>query len=324
MGIIISTSSGITNQYQKYFDKNLLARAVNTLRLNDFARKTNLPMHAGSKQVAWQRWGAAASSNVSTMVEGTALSTFSDMSFTQVTATLAQYAEAVKFSDILEATELFNILDAATERMGEDFALNADDQTRAVLCNGSTAATERFAQQITSFSNLSSAATTAAFVDSQDILDAATNLKNNLAPTFGGSYVGVLPPNCTRDLMRDPDWLAAKEYSDVAGLYKGEVGSLYGVRIVEATNPWREQNGTQYAYSATGPVYVSLILGQDAVGVTTLAGQSPWAPKFIVNRAPSINDPVQNFTTAGVKCYFASAALNQNFVVALRSKTRFV
>ena len=68
-----------------------------------------------------------------------------------------------------------------------------------------------------------------------DIKRAVRTLKNQDAKEIDGSFVGILHPDAAYDLMRDPEWLAPKEYVDTDGIYNGEIGKLYGVRFVENT-----------------------------------------------------------------------------------------
>ena len=83
------------------------------------------------------------------------------------------------------------------------------------------------------------AATTAAdtTMKAEGVLDSMTRLKRNRAPMINGGYVLATDPRVARDLMRDADWLNASNYGNKGQpFYKGEVGSIYGCRVVTQTN----------------------------------------------------------------------------------------
>jgi len=317
----ISTTS-LAGQYQIYFSRDLLKYAINTLRLNGFGMQAELPKNTGAKQISWFRFGSADDSQVQTLTEGTPISTFRDLALTQVNVSLTQYGEAIKLTDILSFTQLYDAMKQAAKTLGEDAALKADSISREAIA-GAPGAIERWAQGLGSFTNLGNAQTTAAFLDSQDLLDAATNLKVNLTPMIDGSYVAVVPPQVARDLLRDPDFLEAAKYSNVSALYKGEIGSLYGVRIVIATNPHREVIGTQYTHNAAGTIFTTLIMGDQSFGVAKLSGDSPFSPKMYIVDQPDKSDPLNQTKVIAYKLFYNAKLLNGNFVVALRSKTRF-
>jgi N4-gp56 family major capsid protein len=320
----VTTSTTLSNTYQKYFSKKLLDHAVDELRLNEFALEAELPKNAGSKIITFFRKAAADASNVVTLSEGTPISTFRDVTLTPIDVTLAQIGEAAKITDIVTMTGLFDALKQSIDTMGEDCALDADTRTRNVLCHASTGLGKRYAQGLASFASLAASSVANAKLTGADILDAATSLKNSKAPRINGGFVAILPPSVSRDVMRDSDWLDAAKYSDVRKLYKGEIGTIWGVRCVEATNPFIEA-GTEGTYNAGGAILTTIVTGRGAYGVPKLAGtQSPWTPKVIINDKPDKSDPLNQFITAGWKAYWAAAVLNAAFGRALRSKTAFV
>ena len=136
--------------------------------------------------------------------------------------------------------------------------------------------------------------------------------------------MAIMPPQVSRDLMNDSDWLEAHKYSDVNGLYKGEAGSIHGVRVVEATNPYREdESGAKGTHAAAGEIYSTIITGGDAYGVPALAGDSPMSPKIVVTDTPDKSDPLNQLTTIGFKLFYTSVALNSNWFVVFRSKSAY-
>ena len=68
-----------------------------------------------------------------------------------------------------------------------------------------------------------------------DVKKAVRALKVQNAEPVDDSFVGIIHPDCTYDLMRDSEWMDVKAYSDPKDIYSGEIGRLYGVRFVETT-----------------------------------------------------------------------------------------
>lgn len=325
-------TSTLTNTYQTYFSKKLLEHAIQELRLNEFAMEAELPRNVGSLEIRWFRPGTADATQVQTLAEGTPISTFRNVTYSPVSATLVQYGEAAKITDVVTMTGLFDALKQNIETMGEDCALHADTLTRNALSHASTGLTKMYAQGQTTFAGLIGQTVAASKLTGVDLLRAATRLKINRAPRIGGNYVAIIPPQCSFDIMRDGDFLDTAKYSNAQALYKGEIGTLWGVRCVEATNPFQEDEteGTHTdtfnaaGSNTTGLVYSTIVTGRNSYGTPKLAGtQSPQKPSIIINNKADKSDPLNQFVTAGWKSFWVAKVLNANFGVCLRARSAF-
>lgn len=321
----------VADRLQKHFSKKLLHHAINTLVMDQFALLADLPKNAGSKEIAWFRRGEASTSDIQTLTEGVAITTFREIALTRITATLVQRGEAAKISDVLRLIDMFEPLQQNIQQMGEDAALDADTIARNSIITGQADANsgqERFAgvpptgDSSDDFGTLSGLSTAAGKITRPLALGAITQLRVNKAPKINGYYVSVICPQVAHDFVQDPDWLEGSKYSDIQRLWKGEIGMLDGVKYVEHTNPFRE---TVYGtYAAAGAVYSTLFLGRDAYGVPKLAGTgSPFKPSVIINDKPDKSDPLGQFIVAGWKAFYVGKLLNTNFVVNVRSKSTF-
>jgi N4-gp56 family major capsid protein len=155
------------------------------------------------------------------------------------------------------------------------------------------------------------------------VLDSMTRLKRNRAPLINGSYVLATDPRVARDLMRDSDWLNASNYGNKGvPFYKGEVGSIYGCRVVVQTNSFISQGnistaGQQFVYNPAGgggltdtsDIIASFFLGQEAFGIPALTGDDPLSPKIVITDTPDKSDPLNQLVTVGVKLFFAALRL---------------
>jgi N4-gp56 family major capsid protein len=175
-----------------------------------------------------------------------------------------------------------------------------------------------------SYSALNSATTsTDCAMGAAAVLDSMTRLKRNRAPMINGGYVLATDPRVARDLMRDSDWLNASNYGNKGQpFYKGEVGSIYGCRVVTQTNSFVSLGsgtaGDQFVFNTSGgggvngvgkDIIASFFFGNEAFGIPALTGDDPLSPKIVITDTPDKSDPLNQLITVGVKLYFATLRL---------------
>ena len=175
-----------------------------------------------------------------------------------------------------------------------------------------------------SFSALNAAITAPdATMKAEGVLDSMTRLKRNRAPMINGGYVLATDPRVARDLMRDSDWLNASNYGNKGQpFYKGEVGSIYGCRVVTQTNSFVSKGSATDAdqfvnttsangggLAVTKDIIASFFFGNEAFGIPALTGDDPLSPKVVITDTPDKSDPLNQLVTVGVKLYFAALRL---------------
>ena len=321
-GTTLTTTAGITDQIQRYFDRKLLVQTLKTIVLDQFAFKAALPGKAGAKTIRFFRYPESDTTNVNTMTEGTlrTIAQSKQLSLTSVGVALEQWGQTVTISDLLSAVELFSTMEQATTQNGQDAALKVDELLRNIL--GDSAAIQlRFAGAATSWATVGG---TDDAMTALDILDAATNLRVNNARPTGGYFTAIMAPEVARDLMNDDDWLEASKYGSPDQLFKGEVGRYMGVRVVASTNPYRTAHGTgQHTYAAAGNRYSTFVVGDQSYGGVNLATMSAYSPKMIISQGADKYDPLAQFTTVGFKFYYGGAIINANHAVNIYSVTNY-
>ena len=286
-----------------------------------------------------------------------AVNTYRQLQLLKLDKALTQYGQVIGLSDILRATDLFNSLQQSTKTSGLDMALWVDSVIRNVLIgsnltasngsigngaegsgtfdNSDACGTAASAGGICVYGNPASltdqtfvglsTSTTKANVTmtSESVLDSMTRLKRNRAPMINGGYVLATDPRVARDLMRDDQWLNASNYGNKGQpFYKGEVGSIYGCRVVVQTNSFVSQASTsteanRFVYNPAGggglgttaDVIASFFLGQEAFGIPALTGDDPLSPKIVITDTPDKSDPLNQVVTVGVKLFFAALRL---------------
>lgn len=281
---------------------------------------------------------------------------FRALTLSKLEKTLAQYGEVIGVTDISRMTELFDSLNQSSKTVSNDMALWVDSIIRNTLigsnyttsgnsigsaaegggtfdnsdaCNTAgnagginvygapgTLTTQTFAGLNTDATAANTTATSAG------LLDLMTRLRLNRAPMINGKYVYVCDPRVARDLMRDADWLNASNYGNKGEpYYKGEVGEIYGTKVVIQTNSFISRRVSadtdQFVYSTAGAsglaagssIYVNFMFGDEAYSIPQLQGDNALAPQVIINDKPDKADPLNQLVTCGVKVYFAAMRL---------------
>jgi N4-gp56 family major capsid protein len=334
LGVI--NTSAVSNTIQPHYSKKLLGRAVQMTRLLDFAQLEAIEPGTGATSVRFYRPPQAdltATGAPAALTENTAPTDFRDISYTAVDVSLGQRGQVAKVSDIANTVGLVKYLDTTIDLFGDEFALDVDTIIRDKLVHASTGFTKRYAQGLANFAAISPATLANSVLIPRDFLDAMTRLKLNRAPMINGHYVAIVPPQGTRDIMNNSEFREVVRQNYADKIFKGEIGDYYGLRIIEGTNPFTEDEteGTlATTFSAadtntTGFVYSTIITGKGgygAVDMKKLGGVSK-KPQIIVVDKPDSGNPLNQFVIVGWKAYWASVVLNTSWGITLRHKTQF-
>lgn len=322
-----NTSSTLSVQFQKYFDPQLLTQVLQDLELAKFAQKgKRLPGNAGAKNISFMRFNAPSASNVQTLTEGTPPTNTTDLTLTEVNVTLNQYGEILKLTDVLTYTTLYQMAGQAVKLLGQDCALHVDTLIRDTIVGAVTGTGQRrYAQGTTNFSGLSAASNSGGKFIMTDLLDAVTQLKIQRALKFNGkNYVCIAPPQVSRDITNDDDFMKVSTYANAGNIYNNELGMFHGCKILEATNPFRETSGgTEGTFAANGGIFSTLIFGDEAFGAPDFAKMPISQPKITILDKADKSDPLNQQIVVGWKAYYNAVVLNSNWIVNLKAKTEF-
>jgi len=356
----VTTSTTLTSQFQNYFSKELLSIVQQETILDQFSMKAPIPKNNGNKAISMFRFGPPSIGSVQTISsEGTAISSsnYRALALNSLSKSLAQYGQVIGLTDILRATDLFNSMQQATKTSGLDMALWVDSVIRNVLVGSNLTASGSSigsaAEGGGTFDNSDACGTAAASggtcvygnpatlttqtfaglnadttaanttMTASAVLDSMTRLKRNRAPLINGGYVLATDPRVARDLMRDSDWLNASNYGNKGQpFYKGEVGSIYGCRVVTQTNSFVSTGSAtendKFVYQATAAggglaagkdIIASFFFGNESFGIPALTGDDPLSPRIVITDTPDKSDPLNQLVTVGVKLYFAALRL---------------
>ena len=292
-----TTATGTLSPEMKVFYSDyLIDNAVPKLVHDQFGQKHPIPKNGG-KTIEFRKYSPLPKL-LTPLTEGVTPDGQS-LTVTTIEATVAQYGGYVTLSDMLLMTAIDNNMVQATKLLGNQAGATLDTITREVLNGGTNVV---YAGGVASRSALGDNKLT---VD--DIKKAVRALKNQNAEKIGDSFVAIIHPDVTYDLTNDPTWQAVKDY-DPKDWYEGEIGKIAGVRFVETTE----------AKIFEGGVYSTLILGENAYGVTEIEGGGL---QHIVKQLGSAGsaDPLDQRSSVGWKALKTAELLIPNYLVRVES-----
>jgi len=292
-------TSTLTPEMKVFYSDYLIDNAVPKLVHDQFGQKHPIPKNGG-KTIEFRKYSPLPKL-LTPLTEGVTPDGQS-LTVTTIEATVAQYGGYVTLSDVLLLTAIDNNMVQATKLLGNQAGATLDTITREVLNGGTNVV---YAGGVDSRSALS------ANLKVDDIKKAVRALKTQNAEKIGDSYVAIIHPDVTYDLTNDPAWQAVKDY-DPKDWYEGEIGKIAGVRFVETTE----------AKIFEGGVYSTLILGENAYGVTEIEGGGL---QHIVKQLGSAGtaDALDQRATVGWKAIKVAERLVEQFMVRVESKSTF-
>ena len=304
----LTTSSGLTDEMKTYYSDYLIDNAIPKLVHDQFGQKHPIPKNGG-KTIQFRKYSPLP--KLTTPLQEGVTPDGQSLNMSTVEATVAQYGGYITLSDMLLLTAIDNNLVQATKLLGAQAGATLDTITREVL-NGGTNAIFAGGKDARGDLDESSLLT----VD--DIKKAVRLLKNQNAEQISGSWVGIIHPDIAYDLTNDPAWKDVKTYSDPSDIYEGEIGKIFGVRFVETT----ESKIWAGAGAGGRAVYSTLILGDNAYGVTEISGGGL---EHIVKQLGSAGtaDALNQRATAGWKAIKVAERLVENYMVRIESASTF-
>ena len=297
-------SSGVKQdlsaEMKTFYDKVLIRSAEPYLVHDQFGQKRPIPKGSG-KTIEFRQFSTLPKA-LTPLTEGVTPDgqKYSVMAFH---ATVQQYGAYIAISDMLELTAFDNQMAEITKMLGAQAGLTSDTITRDELCQSTNVIRPNDRAQRTDL-------VAGDILSVKDIKKAVRALKRKNIPTIGGNYVAIVHPDTVYDLWNDDEWIEASKYAGSTQIFQGEVGKLYGVRFVESTEAKIFENG----------VYATLVLGENAFGVTSINnGGIETITKQLGSGGSS--DPLNQRATVGWKMNKAVKILEQSRMVMIEHKS---
>ena len=282
----MTTSTGMSPAMITYYNRALLRTMEPKLVHLQFADTYPMPMNNGlimSMRKLLPHEGSTATLAEGNPGDGVMLSEV------EKTVELEQYGEYGRFTDLFDFSNIDWNLANKVKTFADAGARSIDAVVREELA---TCPNVIYAGGKASRSALTSADK----LTTKELRKAVKVLKKNLADTFSGYYVAIVNPDITYDLQDDETFISVAKYQDKEAVYTGEIGRLFGCRIVETT----EAKVFEGAGASGADVASVIVLGQYAYGYTSFKGAKP---RVIVKPAGSAgtSDPLDQISTVGWK-----------------------
>lgn len=332
MSIATTTTTDISNTIKTYYDRVLLETLDPELKYYQFADKKPVPKGEGTS-ILWNRVTKFDMGRILTQGQTMNVSAMRNLSTTAVSAIVNQYGDAVSISDVASYASIMDTGKEAVERLAQQAALTID----RVIANGiihhvsasgnmlhhrfktSTEFTDYYGMISTVSAGIMTVSSTNVLAVS-DIKDAVFELKRlNARPYDGTDYIGVLPTEVAADIAGDTDFKGFHQYVEkgVDNLYNGEIGKIYGCRVVEAANG-PAVRGSNAGGTASTIAYGSMIFGKGFYGAAEWLG----GLETYMSDGATKSDPMNQLSVYSWKASMAAKTLNVSAGILLWTGSR--
>ena len=323
----LNTTDGIVPAVSEFYDRNLLENMRPLLVLDRWGQVRPLK-RAHGKQIKFRRPNvlAVATTPLTEGVTPTGIS----FTYAEVTATIKQYGSFVEFTDLVELTNVDNVLVDITNEQGEQAGETIEELRRDVLVAGTNVV----------YANGSARASVNTIMVANDIVSAVRSLENSNAKRFtqlikpgagintesvASSYWGYCHPDIKITIQGMTGFTKVKDYASSKTVVEGEFGSINEVRFVSSTKGkiWAgggASGGSNVKEtSSDADIYATIIFGKDAYGIIPLDTQGEVMSIIKPIGSGGTSDPLDQRGTAGWKVATTTKILQDASMVRIES-----
>lgn len=287
----------LSPENKTFYSKHLIDNAQPFLAYDQFGVKYPIPK-GGGKTIEMRRFSPLKKA-LKPLTEGVT-PVGNKLNVTFLTAKVEQYGDYIEHSDVLDMTAIDPIIVTSLDLLSSQAGRTLDTITREVVCAGSnkTFAPRMNEDGTTTEVLLREDVTTACRLTPAVIRKGVAKLKRHNAQPINGYFVCVIHPDVSCDIMGDPEWIAAHQYTNVENIYEGEIGRFAKVRFVESTEA--KIIGPGYFWgddSNGGACRLTLATALDTTGSTSIVV----AEAISASEAAELNARISGGET--VRCY---------------------
>lgn len=321
----ITTFGDISPRVGVHAVAKMLAHAQPQIVISKFAQATPMPANKG-QTIKWRRavpWAPA----TTPLTEGVRPNS-QQLSYQDVTATLAQYGAWAELTDVIADTHEDPVLNNMMELSGEQAAETREILDWGVLRGGTSVfwANGSARNAVNTPVNITKIRAVVRFLMAQrgkkitKIQDGS--IKVGTKPVEA-AYVALCHTDVVADLRAVPGFTPVAEYGSRQLLCEFEVGCIEDVRFVATPllAPFADAGGSAGTMiSTTGTaadVYPIVFLAQDAFGTVPFKGKDAVHPLVRNPGKPEKGDELGQTGSVGWKMWHVSKILNQTWMARL-------
>lgn len=300
----LNTTSTLSPEVSTYYEKVFLKRAEYELIAKEGGQIRTHASNEG-RTVNFTRY-TPLTINTTPLGEGSNPS-LSNITASTISVVLSEYGQTVQTSKFLTLVGIDKNMAEKIELVGQNMGESLNRLVINELKNGTAA--------YANGKNTSTYAASDVFAASMIRNITKTLELNKAMPYKDGFYIGKADPMTKYRLLADSTWVNAKTYSDVKGLYKGEMGELYQVR-------WLLNKDYTSAVGAASEASVvaafnTFIHGDNSFGCYDLEGDKPKLyilPNIVDGSSPA--GRISKISWAGT---YAAKILNSDWVIVAKT-----
>ena len=290
--------SDLTNILQEYLTRKTLENFEPELYFYKLGEKPIIP--GGYQTLRWAKFTKLDEFG-SVATEGTTPSDTTFIASSVATVTPTEYIGVITITDRLLKESVLDWLGGAGKALGDAMARTIDRKIQDTIMDGGEV---MYGGGETARANLASGDS----LTTSLLIRAVQRLKTFSAPTFDGYYVAVMHPNTAYDLMVSSSaggWQDINKYANPANIFKGELGAIGGVRIVECP----------FVAAVATNVYPVLVLGKGAYGV----GDFETLKTYLTPGVASDSDPAVQRRKVSAKVAFGVTRLQESAMIRIET-----
>ncbi len=224
-------ANGLAPSIQDYCDRKLLETLYPNAIYGKYGQRRTIPLNNG-KTVKYRLFDAMSTDADNSELEEGVVPSAASVTQSQLTATIKQFGKFTTYTDLLSMVALDKPTIDYVKQLSKHALKTMDNYNKSVLTAGSYvyyAGTSNEARHSVASSDI---------LTSTLLRKAVRDLKARDIPTFeDGYYVAIIGPNTEFDLQGDSDWKDVSKYQQAEKIERGEIGRLYGCKIIVSTNP---------------------------------------------------------------------------------------
>lgn len=307
-----TTDSGLSPENKTFYEKTLIDEAEPKLVYNKFGDKYPIPKNGG-KSIEFRKFTALP--KAMTPISEGVTPEGNTLNVTTVTATVNQYGDFIRITDIVDLTTIDNVMVQATKLLGSQAGRTLDSITRDILMGGTNVlyAGEKLSRATLTMSDK---------LDVDLFNQAAAILEAQNADYIDDSYVAIIHPYAKYDLISSEGWIDVHKYADPTAIYKGEIGKLGNIRFIASTEAkvWKDETCPSDGNDGHYAVFGTLVIGAHAYGVTDIEGGGL---EQIIKPLGSGEDPLNQRASSGWKATATAERLVEPYMLRIESLSKY-